>query len=61
MGLSGVWLGPTHANIFLAICYNVFIQNIKWKELILDAKNRAKKESQVKQELENKDEGYRVN
>ena len=48
MGLSGVWLGPTHANIFLAICYNVFIQNIKWKELILDAKNRAKKESQVK-------------
>ena len=45
MGLSGIWLGPTHANVFLAICYNVFISNIDWKALILEAKERVKLET----------------
>ena len=62
MGLSGIWLGPTNANIFLALCYNIFIMNIDWRQLILDAKARVKKESEVKDELERETEdGYRVN
>ena len=35
--LSGVWLGPCIANIFLAICYNVLIAKTDLRELILDA------------------------
>ena len=52
MSLTGLWLGPVSAEVFLTICYNIWIVQIDWRPLILIAKKRAAKEAEVKAELD---------
>ena len=52
MSLTGLWLGPVSAEVFLTICYNIWISQIEWRPLILIAKKRAAKEAEVKAKLE---------
>ena len=52
MGLSGLWLGPVAAEVFLTLVYNIWIFKMDWRPLILTAKERAAKEAKVKAALD---------
>ena len=41
MAVGGIWLGYAHAQLFLAVCFNMIIARIDWMRLVKKVRDRA--------------------
>ena len=52
MGITGIWIGPTFACIFLFVCYNIVISRTDLQFIVNQIQERTRLEREVKAKLD---------
>ena len=50
MELGGIWFGYAHAQVFLAISFNIIIARVNWTKLVATIQERSRQEKKQREQ-----------